>query len=345
MSTNQSTIETILELAKQKIESELDLSNIDSGTKFENYVTLVIEEISNNYGISVIQTGVQSFPDIVIGETFGIEVKYTKSEKWESTGNSIFEGTLRKEVTDQIYTFFGRKVGKKIEVIHRYYEDCLADIKVTHSPRFFLNMEVGSGESILHKIGITYGEFKAMNSLEKSKVLKDYVRSTLGEGESLWWLDEEESVSPRVKEFRKLQEYKKQNIIAEGMALFPEVFSNSSTKYLNLSVYLLQEYQIVSSSLRDAFSAGGKANIEVCGEPQIIPKVYGKLYVNAKKIEKILSEIELDKLQEYWKGQGADVIVNEENKIKVWQELIDNLAVGLPEGLNASDIFKAGLEE
>lgn len=124
MSMKEKIILEIIELAKQKIENEVDLSGIDTGTKFENYVTLVVEEIANNFDdIKVEQTGSQSFPDIIIGETFGIEVKFTKSEKWESIGNSIFEGTLRKEVTNQIYTFFGRKVGNKIEIIHRNYED------------------------------------------------------------------------------------------------------------------------------------------------------------------------------------------------------------------------------
>ena len=61
-----------------------------------------------------------------------------------------------------------------------------------------------------------------------------------------------------MKEYRALQDYQKQTIIEEGMVLLPEIFSNNYSTYLNLSIYLLQEYQIVSVSLRNVYSAGGK---------------------------------------------------------------------------------------
>jgi hypothetical protein len=343
-SSKEKTIIHIIELAKKKIEFIEDLSNIDTGTKFESYVVSIIREIAKDYNISVKQTGPQSFPDIIIGGTYGIEVKFTKSDKWESMGNSIFEGTLKKEARDQIFIFFGRKVGKRIEVIYRNYEDCLADIKVTHSPRFYLNMKIDKGKSIFQKIGVRYEEFKKMLPKEKSILLKEYVRSTLNDGEFLWWLDDEKSIAPKVKEYRKLPRHKKQYILLESMVLFPEVFSSNSMKYLGLSVYLLEEYQIISSSLRDIFSASGKRKIIVNGTSYNVPQIYSKLYNNANKILEIINNIDIDKLKQSWSRHGDMSHLQEDIKVEVWKSLLNNLAKGLPDGLKASTIFDESIK-
>ncbi|MEC2869509.1 hypothetical protein ACIQHV_11375 [Bacillus bombysepticus] len=341
--------ETILEViqeAVERINAEEDLEEINNGVKFENYVTMIIEEIAETHGVTVEQTGAQSFPDIIIGGSYGIEVKYTKNPKWQSMGNSIFEGTLRKEVTNQIYLIFGRKVEKRIETRFKKYEECLASIKVTHSPRFLIDMEIeNENESILNALGVTYSTFKDWSDEDKSAELKKYVKSKLADGETLWWLDsnQEEGVSPKVKEYRKLESYQKQNIIIESFILFPEVFSKSSTKYLGLSVYLLQEYQIVSSSLRDAFTAGGQADLVIGNSPYKVGKIYKKLYDNAKKLENRLSEMPIEKLEEYWSTYNIGTI-EESTKLDCWKTLIDKFSDDLPDELKPSLVFEEGLK-
>lgn len=346
MSLKEDNIWEVIQTVMNRIDSAEDLSKINSGVKFENYVAMVTEEVAKDYGINVEQTGPQSFPDIIIGDTYGIEVKYTDKPKWQSTGNSIFEGTLRKEVTDQIYLLFGRRVEKKIETRCKKYEECLADIKVTHSPRFFIDMEINENNSILNAIGVTYKEFKGLPDQEKSKRLKKHVKTTLLEGETLWWLDDtqEEAISPKITEFRKLGSSQKQNLINESMILFPEIFSNCATKYLGLSVYLLQEYQIVSSSLRDSFSAGGKMEIVVNDVTYKVSRIYERLYKNAVQIKGILNEMDVHLLQEYWLGHSTNIIVTDHNKLDNWKKMLDKLAYDLPKELKASDIFEEGLK-
>lgn len=345
--TKEEKVWEIIRIATEKINAEEDLSSIDGGVKFENHVTMVIEEIAEDFGITVEQTGTQSFPDIIIGGSYGIEVKYTSSTKWQSTGNSIFEGTLRKEVTDQIYLLFGRKVGTKIDTRFKKYEECLADIKVTHSPRFFIDMEIEDGKDILNSIGITYNEFKSLPGSEKSTKLKKYVSEGLSEGETLWWLDsnQDEAISPVVKEFRKLENHKINSIIIESFILFPEILSTSSTKYLNLSVYLLQEYQIVSSSLRDVFSANGRREVMINGVTAGISQIQYKLYCNAKEIRSIVSQIPVEKLKEIWPEDFVkSETIDENNKLDAWKKLLSRPENNSTKELPNILIFEEGLK-
>jgi hypothetical protein len=207
--------------------------------------------------------------------------------------NSIFEGTFRKDVTGQIFMFFGKKLDNQIAIKWKNYEDSLVDIKVTHSPRFFINMDLEKEDTIMSKINQSYSSFRVMEPLDKTKILKDFVKTSLEEGESLWWLDEtnDESLSPKLKDFRFLQPYQKQNIQVEALVLFPEIFSNRSAKYLNTSIYLLQEYQLITSSLRDIFSSGGQCDIVLNEVEYKVPKIYGNYLVQKKYIQISLKRI------------------------------------------------------
>ncbi|MFL7939212.1 hypothetical protein ACKA0G_01475 (plasmid) [Priestia megaterium] len=346
MSSSKENIVKVIEEAVLRINLKEDLEHIDNGVKFEDYVAEVIKQVATPYGIEVEQTSAQSFPDIIIGGRYGIEIKYTKSKKWQSMGNSIFEGTLRKEVTDQIYIIFGRKSEKKIESRFKKYEECLSSIKVTHSPRFLIDMDMeDESTSVLNTIGITYKNFKDHSDEEKSDVLKRYVKSQLKEGETLWWMDSitGEGINPKIKEYRQLYPFEKKNILIEAFLLFPEIFSNSSGKYLGLAIHLLKEYQVVSSSLRDNFSAGGQVTIVVNNTPHKVGKIYKKLYENSKSIEDKLSNLSIEKLNEYWSIYNVGTI-EEENKLDCWKAIIDDLGGCLPGNLKPSLIFEEGLK-
>ena len=350
MIINQQKIEGILNETQKRIIQEKNLSHVDTGVKFEEYVVIIIEdickEILKNEGtkISVEQTGTQSFPDIILGDIYGIEVKYTKSNRWQSTGNSIFEGTSRKEVAGQVYMFFGKKLDNQIDVKWKNYEDSLVDIKVTHSPRFFIDMEIESDDTILSKINTPYNTFRTLDPKEKAKLLKEFVRRSLNEGESLWWLDEtqDESSYPKIKDFRILEPYQKRYFLVEAAVLFPEIFSKQLDKYFNISIYLLQEYQIVSSSLRDIFSAGGKVDFVMDGTNYKVPKIYNILQEYANEIKSVITQTNNSKLVEYWSVHNV-LEVNDINKFDQWKKLLNQLSSSLPEGVSATDIFEKGL--
>ena len=124
-----------------------------------------------------------SFPDIVANRFYGVEVKSTSKNQWKSIGSSILEST-RVESVERIFLTFG-KLGSPVAFLSRPYEECLSGISVTHYPRYQIDMELGAGETIFDKIGISYDTLRKMeNPVEP---VSQYYKKRLKQGESLWW--------------------------------------------------------------------------------------------------------------------------------------------------------------
>lgn len=107
------------------------MTNYAKGTPFENSIELI--------------SG-QKFPDIIAKKYYGVEVKTTKQNHWTTTGNSVMEGT-RVDGIEKIYMLFGKMISP-IEFKCRPYHECLSEVVVTHSPRYLIDMELGSGNII-----------------------------------------------------------------------------------------------------------------------------------------------------------------------------------------------------
>jgi len=345
---NQSTVESIINETVKTINNEENLLYIDNGVVFENYVFQVMQEIGERHGVPVEQTGAQSFPDIIVADHYGVEVKFTKSKKWQSTGNSIFEGTFVNRVTEQIYMLFGQKDGDQIATRFKYYEDSLSDVKVTHSPRFLIDMDIEKENTIMSKLDTSYQQFRVISPDEKSRYIKEFVSQNLKPGETLWWLDSDEgndrgkASMPKISELSSVTADFKKRLIYEATILFPEIFSKSQNKYINLAFYLMKEYQIVSSSLRDSFSASGRYKIP-WGDHNLIPQTYKKLYENASEIRRVLYDLSSETLKEYW--MNHDIYFDEsKEREEVWVDLLNRNAAKLPDNVKASDLYFRGLE-
>ena len=326
-----------------------DLSEYQSGDEFENYVYHIMNSISSE--LTVEQTGKQTFPDIVINGSYGVEVKFSKNKNWQSVGNSIFEGTLKSNVTDQIYLVFGQMNGNRINVRYKKYEDVLEDVKVTHSPRFFINMDMQKENSILHKINMTYDEFKVLDSTDKSNRIKEFVRSNLRESEDLWRLDsnESEDMVPKIVQFNSLTTEEKNNKIAECMVLFPEIFIEGNKnykkgfpKYRRTVSYLLTKYQLVSPSMRDEFSAGGTSEILIDGHEYNLSKVLMLLNKNAILIKEKLQELDIGLLCESW---GVQKPVTGDEIESIWLKEINKYGYRkcMNNSIKPEDVYKNGL--
>ena len=156
------------------------LTECAKGTQFEGTIKLV--------------SGA-SFPDIVANRMFGVEVKSTEKNHWQSIGSSILEST-RDQNVERIYMTFG-KLGKPIQFLSKPYEDCLSDIVVTHYPRYRIDMQLQEKQqpTIFEKMQIDYDELRTMEN--PVPIVSRYYKNQLKPGESLWWAaDEVESSTP-----------------------------------------------------------------------------------------------------------------------------------------------------
>ena len=248
----------------------------------------------------------QKFPDIVAyvnsNKAYGLEVKTTKSNKWKSTGSSIFEGTRVSDVQN-IHLLFG-KLSTPVDFRCRKYEECLYDVAITHSPRYLIDMDTVENESIFSKVGVEYNDLRLLDN--PFKPIKKYFRKGLKEGEDLWWVDNsDESVRDLgVKLWGNLPQERKEELRVSALAHFPILLSNNSKKYTRLATWLVSRFGIVNHALRDTFTAGGQVNIGGV----MLPKIFNHISDNLDDIINIVKAIPEDDISFYWE---IDVPVND----------------------------------
>jgi hypothetical protein len=202
--------------------------------------------------------GSSAFPDITCGH-FGIEIKTTQKNGWTTLGGSIMEGTKKADV-EIIYIIFLKKGGIP-DIKIRKYEECLSNIKVTHSPRYEINMLCDNQDSIFAKLRIPYQSFSSSNN--KVKLLRKYYKEKL-KGAYPWWLEEDSDKTSdiAIKEFSSLSKKEQVKIEVELVALHPEMIGS---EYAAASIYLLTKHNLFDKSMRDRFTAGGRSTYTING--------------------------------------------------------------------------------
>lgn len=282
------------------------ITHCSIGTPFENSVQLV--------------SGA-SFPDIVANRMFGIEVKSTEKNHWQSIGSSILEST-RDQNVERIYMTFG-KLGKPVEFISKPYEDCLSDIVVTHYPRYRIDMQLQekSEKTIFEKMAIDYDELRKMDN--PVPVVSKYYKSILKEGQSLWWaadnVEESEEAAPMAARlWTSLSHEEKESLTVQGYALFPEVLSGTSNKkYNRYALWLATQKGVINTNIRDSFSAGGKVDMVSKGGVIIkMPAAFGRIKKYRDVIKKTILDADEELLAEYW---GIAV---HPDRLKQWCHLV-----------------------
>lgn len=205
----------------------------------------------------------QTFPDVPCGE-FGVEVKFTKADKWVSIANSIRE-TKRVESVKTVYLMFG-KMGGTPASRWRLYEECVVHVRTSHEPRFQVDM-TGEKESLFKLMGISYDEFRRLDILDKMPYIRKYARSIHPEGH-LWWLEdtdsgEEHSTSVDPILYTSLDPKTKIQYRAEATLLCPQVLKggNQNGKYNDVVMFMLTYHGVLCHQARDLFSAGSVAHV------------------------------------------------------------------------------------
>lgn len=174
-------------LLNEKAKNEVGYFKDKCGKKLEVEVYNALEycAIGTEFSGTIKLISGASFPDIIADRYYGVEVKSTEKNHWQSIGSSILESTRNKDVK-RIFLTFG-KLGEPTEFLSKSYEDCLSEIVVTHYPRYRIAMQLQEkGEkTIFEKIGVSYDDLRTMDS--PVSLVSDYYKKLLKPGQSLWW--------------------------------------------------------------------------------------------------------------------------------------------------------------
>jgi hypothetical protein len=256
-----------------------------------------------------------AFPDIH-ANGFGLEVKTTNKDTWLSVGNSVFEG-MRDPAVKDIYVMFG-KMGGMPSVMWGRYEDRITHVRISHAPRFVLEMDRDS--SLFGKMKISYDDFAKLDPHGKMKHVRDYSRGRLKPGERLWWLEDQDSPGKplEVKLYMSLSAKEKIKLRAEGALLFPQIVAGGRVKdkYTEVAFFFLRYHNVFCPQTRDLFSAGSVAGKERRGNylQRALKNIEGPMREAAGSLPD-------DIIEEYW-GEK----VKPKDRIKYWLKKADRLA-------------------
>lgn len=290
-----------------------------TGEKFEIRVVEVIQElVAESYPEAKVEytPGSHAFPDVVIdfgpNGRYGIEVKSSSSASskgWKINGNSVLGST--KQAVIATYIIFGKTALNHQEFRYKRYEEAVANVGVTHSPRYMIDMDIAPSETFFAKSGLSYQQIsKDGNPIG---LITDYFRS---QGLRAWWLAESTPAAIRI--FSELEARERAEMIGYCFAHFPEVFSASQKKYQRSALWLTMRQSVVSTSLRDNFSASGRADVvlKTITYPDA-PKIYKTLHEHRFIVRSALSEANMEELAHDW-GIADGMPATEREILKLW---------------------------
>lgn len=251
--------EAILDRAAEILTENVRSSELYHGPeRFQQGALDMLKVAASDCGVTVSPTWhPYAFPDIKING-FGVEVKYTKNDTWRTVGNSIFEG-MRDDSVSEIYVLFG-KIGGLAEVRWGRYEESIAHVRVSNSPRFVLDLS--SDHSMLfQQLPVSYGEFAPLSDDEKMKYVRSYATKRLDRGERLWWLEPSHTLPIQVRMYMNIPQDEKRRLRAEAAILCPQICGSprKKHKYTDAALYLLTYHGVFCPQARDLFSAGSVA--------------------------------------------------------------------------------------
>ncbi|MFD2869146.1 hypothetical protein ACFSY7_11640 [Kurthia populi] len=307
-------IEQVLNLIKDEIEAmdpvpkEYLVSN-GNNNGFEKLVPLIAENVSTKikeHGdiLEITAHLGHHFPDMDLklnGIKFGLELKSRSNGEWTTNGNSVMESISDPDY-EEIFLMFGSKVKKenRLLVRHAPYWQTTKAIKVTHSPRFVI--DIRSGASSVFESKVEYDTLRELNDDGKVKFLQDYLRNNSNEAK--WYTSEKEQVMPTY--FNDLPEEERLKIKADLFIQFPkDLIGNSQNDYKRSAEHLINFYFVYVSNLRDIFSASGKfkyENIE-------FSRVYKNLQDSSQAIHDFLNEANSDYIEKITSGWIRDELI------------------------------------
>lgn len=330
----RSILENILDRSKIEIENAALLNPNYYQIKSPTELEVIVHETLQNCSINTefdhsfqLKSG-NKFPDIV-SEFFhyGIEVKSsTKRIGWKTTGNSIQENT-RVENVERIYCFFIKQI-QPLSIQYRLYQDCISGVSVTHSPRYMIDMELSNDRTFFDMLGIDYDTLR--QTVDPAKEIMRYFRTHAQPGEYPWWMGEEPPsegpdsgiIQPIVRIFSNLSSVEQEYYKSYAFARFPEILGTSTNKYNRLASWLVGYKGIVSSHLRDSFSASGKGSITIHDRQFLqVPRIFLNLANCVNQVSQIINELTDEEIIDGWM---IEEMPSNGDKLNVWKEKVIN---------------------
>lgn len=299
-SSDKLNITDVLDLTRKKIESinpvdDRFLRSRGNDNGFEKLFPKILGEIANELAPQnelsfKVHTG-HHFPDVDLifnGIKYGVELKSRNNGSWTTNGNSVLE-SITGEGYNEIYLVFASKVPREKRLLVKFapYWSAASNIKVTHSPRFTIDMNTSNS---VFESKAEYETLRSKSEEEKVMFLQNYLREkSIGSG-AKWYVAPNESVSPT--NFSDLSLKKRAQLRIEILILFLDdlLLEQDRVKYTRSAEYLLETYLVYNKNIRDLFSAGGVYNYHGVSFPNII----GRLVSNKELLAETLNSASSD---------------------------------------------------
>ncbi|OXS26522.1 MAG: hypothetical protein BI182_02090 [Acetobacterium sp. MES1] len=294
------TIEKTIKILEKESQSST-IDNCKGGEDFEPIVKNAVHKALNHYGFVVdidYKPKSHRFPDIILiskNGKYGIEVKSStgNGKAWRINGNSVMGSTSEPDLIETVI-IFGKLSKGNYQFRAKNYEACVANVVVTHSPRYAIDMDIPEGKNFFEISGIPY---KTMVESENSiGLITDYFKK---EGQKAWWLTE--STPAAIRFFRDLSDPEKESLKGYAFVHYPELFSSDNKKYFRFTTWLATEQSIIDPSLRDSFSAGGKTTVKT--SKHVYPKrprIFETLHKNRTAVIAELKNADSECLSADW---------------------------------------------
>jgi hypothetical protein len=277
----QAAVEALLEAACAEGNRRLNRGTVNyssNSNKNEEFVVDLLISAAPSVGIdpaAIHHLGGKSFPDVhIVGSNIGIELK--GSQKGGAiTGNSIFSGTMVEDL-EKVFLLYWID-DRKPKLGYRDYFDCVFDAKVTHSPRFALQVDLPNGKSMFGKgsgqLGFEASDWLTGEEEFVDRIVVEIRRRALERKEIPWWVVTESNEQLAVEADREgnvggmgglryLRGMERSASFSLQKTLFlgfPEVLSGGAAAHsIAIGWAISQKSTIIN---RDVFSAGGKVAI------------------------------------------------------------------------------------
>lgn len=281
--TSINDVEAILKLAVKIGKSMLDENKApaysDSSVS-EAFLVSTLQQAASTLGYDqdvVCHHGGHAFPDVTIKNScVGIELKGTTSHR-KFNGNSVVASTMKKGLK-KIFLFYW--IGVDREIGYRDYFESVPNPVVTHSPRFFLDIDLSQSDSMFGsspgKVG-TVDDVIFNGSIDSERIIKWMAERAKRNRETPWWIAKDEDIpsgSTGLVKFTDLPDQRRKTFMKSAFLAFPKILDKtSSTKYDGLFEWAITTKSVLTG--RDNFSAGGQVEIrlpEFCNNGILVPK-------------------------------------------------------------------------